>query len=518
MMRFTIVKNIGTNQPQQLSYDFMPPGGTIGRSPDNNWILPDEGQAIARLQATVSVSIDGECRMTNRGAASDILLNTIPIAPDRKIEIHDGDTLNIGDYQIQVININQGSNNTNSVNTPPLATIRKDIPSEIWDGLENTFTPDESMPQTPQQIAKTLNDNNPLIKPQRHQERNPINPLKQMETVIDLDSLQLRATDPITMFNANTDSQQENILNDSTPSTLLQQGNQRDKPEIDPLILFSDKRRRGILHDEPLNWVMENAEPLVPQANTGTSDPQYGTSDPPFHRHNNERLDIDPVTYPPNPHQPDQVEEGVKLEGKLLAALLDGMGLNHLQNLQFDGHTLYKLGKLLSQLSQGIIALNASRTQLKYETDTGVAQILVDGNNPFALLPSGQAVLIQMLGEHMPGFMSAEQATRDILIELQAHQLGMIAGLRTITTEMLQRFDPLVVKQKAQAAGRLPRLALSSTYKAALWDYFTKHYQKNMEKIEQDHAIFGEQFRQAYESEIIRYKHSQDKLKNKDKK
>ncbi|PHM72494.1 type VI secretion system-associated FHA domain protein [Xenorhabdus kozodoii] len=515
-MRFTIVKNMGTNQPQQLSYDFMPPGGTIGRSPDNHWVLPDEGQAIARLQATVSVSIDGECRITNRGAASDILLNTIPIAPDRKIEICDGDTLNIGDYQIQVININQGANNANA---PPLATIRKDIPNEIWDGLENTFTPDERMPQTPQQFAKELNDNHPLIKPQPQQERNPINPLEQMETMIDLDSLQLRATDPITMFNANTDIQQENILNDSTPSTLLQQGNQRDKQEIDPLILFSDKHLRGIKHDEPLNLVMDNAESLVALDNTGTSDHQYDAKDPPFHSNtNNERLNIDPMTYPPNPHQPDQVEEGIKLEGKLLAALLDGMGLNHLQNLQFDEHTLYKLGKLLSQLSQGIIALNASRTQLKYEIDTEVVQVLVDGNNPFALLPSGQAVLIQMLGDPMPGFMSAEQATRDILIELQAHQLGMIAGLRTITTDILQRFDPLIIKQKAQETGSLPRLALSSTYKASLWDYFIKHYQKTMEKIEQDHSVFGEHFRQSYESEIIRYKHSQDKLKNKDKK
>ncbi|MBD2797999.1 type VI secretion system-associated FHA domain protein TagH [Xenorhabdus sp. 18] len=495
MMRFTIVKNIGTNQPQQLSYDFIPPGGTIGRGPDNHWVLPDEGQAIARLQAIVSISTDGECRMTNRGAASEILLNAIPMAPDRQIEVRDGDILNIGDYQIQLIDINPININPININQsagkPPLATTR--VLDEVWDFSE-------------------LNDNNPLIK-QQQQERNPINPLEHMEAMIELDSLQFRATDPVTMFNADTDFRQENIFNDSTPSALLQQGkqgnNRNEKQETDPLILFSDKPMRGVKNDPTLNLMLNSAEPLVALDDTIIS--SHNNND---HR-TAERLNIDPIAYSPNPPPSDDAKNRIKLEGKLLAALLDGMGLSHIQSPQFDEDTMYKLGKLLSQLSQGIIALNASRTRLKDETDTGVTQILADGNNPFKLLPSGQAVLVQMFGDHMPGFMSPEQATRDILVELQAHQLGMIAGLRSMTKDILYPVDPVVIEQKARKTGNLPRLSLSSTYKASLWDYFTQYYRKIMIKIEQDDTLFGENFQQSYEAEIILYKDSQNQSKNK---
>ncbi|WP_233420594.1 FHA domain-containing protein [Xenorhabdus nematophila] len=112
MMRFSIVKNAGTTQPPYLSYDFSPPGGTIGRSMDNSWVLPDEELAIARLQAIVSVSAHGECWINNQGSASEILLNKVPLAPERQVEIRDGDMLNIGHYQIQLIDIKKKSSPT----------------------------------------------------------------------------------------------------------------------------------------------------------------------------------------------------------------------------------------------------------------------------------------------------------------------------------------------------------------------------------------------------------------------
>ncbi|MDC9595431.1 type VI secretion system-associated FHA domain protein TagH [Xenorhabdus anantnagensis] len=554
-MRFTIVKNIGTNQPQQLSYDFIPPGGTIGRSPDNNWVLPDEAQAIARLQAVVSVSTDGECRITNRGSASEILLNAIPMAPERQIEVCNGDVLNIGDYQIHIINTNQ------SASAPPLAATRpldanvfdtirassgkpENIPNTVWDGLESTFatatstTSNVNSSTNSQHSSLELNDNNPLTKHQQNQERNPIDPLKQMETTIELNSLQLRATDPMTIFNADAESQQENILTDTTPSTLLQQSDQysnnkysgqNDKPEIDPLVLFSDQHIHEIKNDDPLNLILNNAEPLTTEKTTEKITENLtknitdiveenvfsSTPSNPHSAHNNngkrtdKRLDIDPMTYSSNHRQTDDV----KLEGKLLAALLDGMGLNHIQSPQFDEHAMYKLGKLLSQLSQGIIALNASRSLLKHLSDMDRTQVMADANNPFKLLPSGQAVLVQMFGDYMPGFMSSEQATRDILVELQAHQLGMIAGLRTIKADILQSFDPSVIEQKVREEGNLPSSLLSSNHKASLWTYFTKSYQKITTETEHDYVMFSKHFRQAYKSEIIRYKDSQDKIK-----
>ncbi|MDC9580740.1 FHA domain-containing protein [Xenorhabdus sp. PR6a] len=551
-MRFTIVKNSGSNQPPQLSYDFSPPGGTIGRGTENNWYLPDDELTIARLQVIVSISADGECRLNNQGSASEVLLNMIPLAPDRQVEIRDGDMLNIGNYQIQIIDINKRASQqaTSQIahGEHPLTGDETKIPSEVWDDLEQIFpTPDAGSPVNAHQTQQALNDNdplvsdlrvnNPLIKGQHYQERNPIDPLAHIEVTTDLDALQLRATDPIAMFNSDTTFQQKDILNDHTPTTLLPpdglppDDQDDDKQEIDPLALFSDKHMKTLQHaknDDLLNqMLLDNAAPLNSVDEATHSKPQFifepsELPEPPSEPVLADTQKRNPIKeeafhdpqgffqdYSQNKGTDKYQTNSVKLEGKLLAALLDGMGLKEISRLQFDEHQMYQLGLLVSRLTQGIIALNASRTQLKREANAAMTQSLLDANNPFKLLPSGQSVLALMFGGHIPGFMPLEQATHDILIELQAHQSGMIAGIRAITTDILHLFHPAVLERKAREDDCLPRLSLSSSNKASMWEYLTKHYQKIVHEFEQDSVLFGANFLQAYEAEVNRYKNAQ---------
>ncbi|MBS2693712.1 hypothetical protein KFY51_27705, partial [Salmonella enterica subsp. enterica serovar 1,4,[5],12:i:-] len=128
---------------------------------------------------------------------------------------------------------------------------------------------------------------------------------------------------------------------------------------------------------------------------------------------------------------------GDTLEGPLLTALLQGIGLDDLQpQPHFDEQQIRQAGRLLSLFSQGTVALLSSRSILKRGVKAEMTMILDEANNPFKLLPSGKTVLMQMFGSQMPGFMPPEQAVRDALIDLQAHQLGMIAGIRAIIAAM----------------------------------------------------------------------------------
>ncbi|BET96729.1 type VI secretion system-associated FHA domain protein TagH [Xenorhabdus taiwanensis] len=522
-MRFTIVNNSGSSQPPQLSHDFAPPGGTIGRSTENNWYLPDDGQAIARLQVIVSISADGECRINNQGAASEVLLNMIPLAPNRQVEIRDGDMLNIGNYQIQLIDINKNP----SQQAPPhginaghsLTASETEIPSEIWDGLEHILTISATPPSSDSSQAKQeINDNNPLVTSQYDKERNPIDPLAEIEPTTDFDVLQLRATDPIAMFNSDTTFQQEDILDDHTPTSLLphdEDDQNDDKQELDPLALFSDKHikaAQSAKNDDLLNQILDNAMPLKEPANIEeigkeTVHDYYQNQD--IHNYQDTRAHQNQNTNDQDAHQ-HQNNGVIESEGKLLAALLDGMGLKEFNGQQFDEQQMYQLGLLVSQLTQGIITLNTLRTQLKHETNAAMPQSQSNANNPFKLLPSGQSILVLMLCHHVPGFMPLELATRDILIELQAHQLGMIAGIRAITANILHLFHPATLERKAQEDNYLPRFSLSSANnKASMWEYLIKHYQETEKEFKQDSFLFSEKFLQAYEAEVNRYKNSQ---------
>lgn len=221
------------------------------------------------------------------------------------------------------------------------------------------------------------------------------------------------------------------------------------------------------------------------------------------------RLRIDPLR--PTAGAPAPAASGEALQGALLQALLEGLGLNDMQPTpQFDRDNLRQLGHLLSLFAQGTVALLSSRSILKRGVKADMTMVLEDANNPFKLLPSGKSVLMQMYGTRLPGFLPPERAVRDALIDLQAHQLGMIAGIRAIIAAMLQAFNPQQLEEQARRAGTAPRLTLPGSRKAALWDHFVRTYGQIAGEIEDDfHTLFGEAFLHAYDMEVNQYKDSQ---------
>ncbi|GAA3894291.1 type VI secretion system-associated FHA domain protein TagH [Gibbsiella dentisursi] len=568
-MRFTIVQNKNGHTPPQSSCDFLPPGGTIGRSVDNNLVLPDDERAISRLQAIVHISADGECRITNRGNVTRVVLNDIPLERGRQVELQNGDVLGIDDYRIQVSAPHQQAAPVQQQRAvddtpPPVAAAATPVPNEIWDSLVEEFTPAAAQPEPVPQAP--LRNDNPLLA-QPRPELNPADPLAQLAGDVDLHHLQHKQTDPNDLFNGNTPFERENILNDTTPSTLLAGKSPASVPlqpapgavkktpqqELDPLALFgggsssSPAAPETLTTDDPLGLLMGGAAPLA-QADVPPARPQpqpqpqpepapapkpqpptppaaeaapvapEPTPTPapvpqqPRPRPGN-RLGIDPVAYQAPQPQPAGAHPGDALHGPMLEALLQGIGLNDLQpQPQIDEQQMQLVGRLLSLFSQGTVALLSSRSILKRGVKAEMTMILDEANNPFKLLPSGKTVLMQMFGSRMPGFMPPEQAVRDALIDLQAHQLGMIAGIRAIIAAMLQSFNPERLEEEARKEGAAPRLSLPSNRKAALWDYFVKNYQQTAGEIEDDfHTLFGEAFLHAYDVEVNQYKDSQTK-------
>ncbi|WP_053140506.1 type VI secretion system-associated FHA domain protein TagH [Erwinia billingiae] len=223
------------------------------------------------------------------------------------------------------------------------------------------------------------------------------------------------------------------------------------------------------------------------------------------------RLRIDPVSNTASQQSSSTTSSGQVLDGELLDALIGGMGLNDLQPTpRIDRDSMQELGQMLSMFSQGTVALLSSRSILKRGVKAEMTVILDEANNPFKLLPSGKSVLMQMFGSRMPGFMPPKQSVRDALVDLQAHQLGMIAGIRAIIASMLQSFNPQQLEEEAKQEGITSRISLPSSRKAALWEHFTKRYGETAGEIEDDfHTLFGEAFLHAYDMEVNQYKDSQ---------
>ncbi|OMQ25473.1 hypothetical protein BMI79_03905 [Serratia oryzae] len=223
------------------------------------------------------------------------------------------------------------------------------------------------------------------------------------------------------------------------------------------------------------------------------------------------RLGVDPVRH--QPFKPAKSASQEQLHGELFSAFVAGLGLDDaVLQPDFSPEQLYLAGKLLSLFSQGTVALLSSRNILKRGLKAEMTMILEEENNPFKMLPSGKTVLLQMFSTPMPGFIPPENAVRDAMIDLQAHQLGMIAGVRAIIAAMLQTFHPDNLEKMAAEQGTLPgKGVFSGNRKAALWDTLKAHYQRVANEVEDDfHTLFGEAFLHAYDLEIRQYKASQN--------
>lgn len=590
-MRFTIISTKAGHQPPQSHCDFYAPGGTIGRGTDNNLVLPDNDRTISRLQAIVHVDAAGECRITNRGNVTRVVLNDIPLERGRQVELQDGDVLDIDDYRLEVTALNAGQQPVShpasaapkSVTPPPAAQPPSDtgptaVPVEIWDSLMQEFSISDSISSS-RSRPQPAPDADPFSAP-KEPERNAEDPLALFNDDEPLFERKNVETDKL--FNDDALFKNDSIFDDATPSTLVppvdkpavQPAPPKEDPhdELDPLALFSGSASSpAARHDDPLGLLggapLTHPDDIDPQtASPGANEPPKDApqadiaqadiaqhdapaQDEPLHasplfteepapdvpptpepreptdysgivlptpqavaRNTAQppkgRLGIDPVQ---SAHAQQPTADGVVLQGELLEALIEGMGLGDMQPVpQFDRENMRQLGQMLSMFSQGTVALLSSRSILKRGVKADMTMVLEDANNPFKLLPSGKTVLMQMFGTRMPGFMPPKKSVRDALIDLQAHQLGMIAGIRAIIAAMLQSFNPEQLEEQAKHDGATSRLSLPGSRKAALWDYFVRSYGETAGEIEDDfHTLFGEAFLHAYDMEVNQYKDSQ---------
>jgi FHA domain-containing protein len=149
---------------------------------------------------------------------------------------------------------------------------------------------------------------------------------------------------------------------------------------------------------------------------------------------------------------------------------------------------------------EGSIDLLAARSEIKQEFRAGVTIIGSSANNPLKFLPNADGVIMQLVGQHFPGFMKPVPAIREAYDDLRVHQLALMAGIRAAYTEALKRFDPEKMEQEAPRASLLNSL-YDGSRKAALWDEYKRNFSKLKDSAEDDLTAFsGQTFVQAYEA------------------
>lgn len=209
-----------------------------------------------------------------------------------------------------------------------------------------------------------------------------------------------------------------------------------------------------------------------------------------------------PIAAPP-PAPPAQATSAQPRDRDALSAFLTGLGTGDSAQIADQEQFLRSAGALLRVLVGGLSATLMTRAQFKSELRLGVTTIRAAENNPFKFSVSPEDALDRLLFRPNPGFLPALEAAEQGFDDIQAHEMAMIAGLRSALRALLARFDPATLEARLADSG-LDKV-LPMVRKSRCWDEFTETYtQASADATEDFTELFGEAFTRAYDDQIMR--------------
>lgn len=431
----------------------------IGRSQENDWVLPDPERLVSAKHCVVQYK-DGRYYLTDLSTNGVELLHAgIRLRRGNSEPLQDGEVIRIGEYEIQArIDFNlqvadagqSGADNANSfealmgrastpmVNAPavlPVAHFQGGSPNATMPDLFDFLTPAAVPPPTqPDHVPA-----------ERHDFRPPA-PLSSVPPA----AAPLAAAPGLIPDNWD-------LLADLPAPPII------EAPKVAPLA-------------EPVVVALPSVEPLAfpPAAPIASPAP--------------------PVAPPAEAPRPE-----------LLQAFLRGAGLDQLRidHAQAEAQ-MEAIGRSYRLMVEGLIDVLRARSSLKGEFRMQQTLIRPVENNPLKFAPNADEALLLLLRHGNQAFMAPDLAIKDSFDDLRAHQLAVMAGVEAAIKHLLKRFEPAALETRMGKPGGLSNL-FGGSRQAQYWQQFTELYTKISSEAEEDFQdLFGREFSRAYEEHSAR--------------
>jgi type VI secretion system protein ImpI len=159
------------------------------------------------------------------------------------------------------------------------------------------------------------------------------------------------------------------------------------------------------------------------------------------------------------------------------------------------------LGSVLRSVVQGLIEVLRARSEIKTEFRMPVTQVKVSENNPLKFAANAEDALGNLLGRRNPAYLAPQEAFEDALDDVRFHQLAMLAGVRAGFDNLMNRFDPAQLQESFERQGK--RGGLFGNSKVTYWDRYAERYEEmSKDRDETFRRLFGEEFARAYEQQL----------------
>ncbi|MGS0744054.1 type VI secretion system-associated FHA domain protein TagH [Glaciimonas sp. GG7] len=191
-------------------------------------------------------------------------------------------------------------------------------------------------------------------------------------------------------------------------------------------------------------------------------------------------------------------------DSEVLQALLRGLGLPDLQINRSDVEVAETVGAMLREATAGTMEMLMAHPLNKKESGNDTTMTSDSANNPLKFFLNSDSALTQMLTSNMTSYMPPVQAMHSAFIELKAHELAVIAGMRAALAEVLHHFDLVQIESRLVVPNVMDKM-MRTRRKAKMWDRLVKLYPEIAREADDDlQRLFGEKFSEAYEEKVER--------------
>ncbi len=484
----------------QSKFVFKAAGGTIGRNQDNDWSIDDPERLISGQHASIQFAQNQFFILDN--STNGLFVNHEQQALGQFHHvITNGDIFLLGQYSIQATIISTQAKavfsqsahdafNTCPVNEASIPLFPHELPqnssqfidplSQLNDGLAPGRLLEKDILAEPDAINSVLD---PIPSTQSYfdlPKAIPENWLKNDTDNMDTHTKIIHSNSSQNYAHSQS-SHKETLLKSNS---IVQQNNNMTKENI--VGDFEDFKSDFNITDPDKDNFVSESEFITPKHNSTNLNRQEQQSI--LKKQNNECHDSAAVSSLINNQE-------------LIKILLENLGINsndvspeHLPEL------LKNIGLITKNSMSGIMKIMMSRAHLKNEFRMSMTTIQTKENNPLKFCINYEQLVHYMLVKPMSGYMDSEQAVIQSFDELQEHQVGVMAGMKSALSYMLEKLSPEKIIKKTNKT-KSKTLTLNSK-KSRYWDGFNELYNDIKNEDDAFTMMFGNEFCRAYERQI----------------
>ncbi|MFO7642765.1 MAG: type VI secretion system-associated FHA domain protein TagH [Desulfosarcina sp.] len=477
ILKVTAHQNQRLPKPQVA--EFNSKGGSIGRRSDNDLVLLSD--SVSRRHAFIRYE-NGSFYYDDDSTNGTIVRNRNRVLNRSRIQLEDGDVLEIGDFEVYV-------------------AISKRAPASLSSGSQFQGGVDTAMFK----LLDEERDEIDLFNPKENSESSGPDWGKRSISRSDDDFQGFANATPI-----------ENAF---VPPEFEQETDEGSLPPdgFSPEDLFSDEPANG-------SWIPKETKNSRistgprPSKNGSTAGENFGPPDSPVTDHDLSSP-IKVQKFPPSekerpPLKPaaDRPMSTGKTAEDMFACFLEGAGLEA-DKILFEktdrSELMRAMGAIFREMTTGLCTALRGRREQKSELRLAMTAIRPANNNPFKFSPTLEDALKLLIRQNRPGFINGAEAVREGFEDLMNDQVAINAGVQAALLEALEKFDPRHFLE-SQSKG------LGFKKKAQSWNDYERAYHNLCSEVVD--TFFGDAFVRAYEEQIERLRTQRGKNRGRENK